>query len=105
MTDTPRYGHAPIAMRRTHPEGIDNVGEFAWTEVNGQRYILLALPRPMPNAPDDYIMNQLPVVQGANIPGKGWGWDGNEDSPTLTPSIHCVGHWRGFVQNGQMVEA
>lgn len=29
-----------------------------------------------------------------------WQWDGNRDAPTLTPSVHWVGHWHGFLRNG-----
>lgn len=38
-----------------------------------------------------------------NAPG-GWQWDDNRESPSLTPSIHCVScGWHGFITNGQMV--
>ena len=30
-----------------------------------------------------------------------WNWDGNEQSPTLTPSIHWPGEWHGYLTNGQ----
>jgi hypothetical protein len=103
---TPRYGHAPVAMKRLAFVGeIDNTGEFAWEIQDGVRYIILALPRPRPNEPNDYIMNRLPVVAGPNNPGKAWGWDSNEDQPTLTPSIHCIGHWHSWVRAGMLVEA
>jgi hypothetical protein len=33
---------------------------------------------------------------------RGWKWDGNEDKPTLDPSIRHVGmcRWHGFLRNG-----
>lgn len=41
-----------------------------------------------------------------------WGWDGNRDRPTLTPSINCLAEkdgkptsgcgWHGFITNGVM---
>jgi hypothetical protein len=33
-----------------------------------------------------------------------WGWDGNDERPTLTPSINCVGGcgWHGFITAGVM---
>jgi hypothetical protein len=93
-------------MKRIADKGdVDNVGEFAWGDENGVRYIMIALPCPRADAPDNYIMNYLPVINGGNMPGKRWGWDGNEDAPTLTPSIHCIGHWHGWVRNGALVEA
>jgi hypothetical protein len=29
-----------------------------------------------------------------------WEWDGNEDAPTLTPSIHTHGVWHGYAKAG-----
>jgi len=29
-----------------------------------------------------------------------WEWDGNTDAPTLSPSVHHVGHWHGWLRNG-----
>lgn len=35
--------------------------------------------------------------------GHSWQWDGNEEKPTLTPSVHCIGRWHGFITAGRMV--
>jgi hypothetical protein len=32
-----------------------------------------------------------------------WKWNGNEDAPTLTPSLHLVGTWHGWMTNGELV--
>jgi hypothetical protein len=29
-----------------------------------------------------------------------WEWDGNTEAPTLSPSVHHVGHWHGWLRNG-----
>lgn len=29
-----------------------------------------------------------------------WAWNGSTDAPTLTPSVHRVGHWHGWLRNG-----
>ena len=34
--------------------------------------------------------------------GHSWQWDGNEDKPTLTPSINAEGSWHGWVRSGRM---
>lgn len=111
---TPRYGHAPIKMRRVADySAIDLPGDFAWdvgnilwdVDTGETLHILIAIPSPAPDAPSNWVLNRLPVQCGANNPGKAWGWDGNEDKPTLTPSIHCFGHWHGWVRSGEMVEA
>jgi hypothetical protein len=104
---TPKYGHAPIPMKRL-PDNcgwdVDNVGEFSWSEENGIPFITVALPSPTATTPDNYIMNFIPVSKGKGVPGK-WDWDGNEDLPTLAPSLHCDGHWHGFIRGGFLVEA
>jgi hypothetical protein len=84
---------------------IDNPGDFFWRTVNDQKYIVVALPRPRDDAPNDWIMNMLPVEPGTANRGISWGFDGNENAPTLTPSVHCIGHWHGWVRAGTLVEA
>lgn len=32
-----------------------------------------------------------------------WDWDGNRDAPTLSPSVHHVGHWHGWLRGGVWV--
>lgn len=29
-----------------------------------------------------------------------WQWNGSFDKPTLTPSVHHVGHWHGWLTDG-----
>jgi hypothetical protein len=43
-----------------------------------------------------------PLPPGAH-PQPSWEWDGNEDRPTLSPSIHTHGRWHGFFRAGRMV--
>lgn len=31
-----------------------------------------------------------------------WEWNGDSTKPTLTPSVHRVGHWHGFFRSGRM---
>lgn len=39
------------------------------------------------------------------VPTKRWNWDGNEDSPTLSPSIQVLNEckWHGFLTNGEWI--
>lgn len=32
--------------------------------------------------------------------GPSWSWNGSLDRPTLHPSVHHVGHWHGWLQDG-----
>ena len=41
-----------------------------------------------------------PVVNGA---AQSWDFDGNEDAPTLHPSINHVGCWHGWLRAGEFV--
>ena len=41
----------------------------------------------------------LPINLGGNTTGR-WGWDGNIESPTITPSINVIGRWHGWLRNG-----
>jgi hypothetical protein len=50
----------------------------------------------------DGSYNDLPIKLGKDV-GRGWAWDGNHDKPTLSPSVHCVGHWHGWIRSGRMV--
>lgn len=34
-----------------------------------------------------------------------WDWNGNREVPTLTPSIHHVNHWHGFLTDGMWIQA
>lgn len=32
-----------------------------------------------------------------------WKWDGNREAPTITPSLHVVNHWHGWMKNGELI--
>lgn len=32
-----------------------------------------------------------------------WKMTGTKECPTLEPSLHVVGHWHGFLKNGQLI--
>lgn len=34
-------------------------------------------------------LHAVPIKPAVNSVGNGWTWDGNEEAPTLSPSIHC----------------
>ncbi len=36
-------------------------------------------------------------------PSPSWHWDGNREKPTLSPSVHHVGHWHGWLRDGVWV--
>lgn len=34
-----------------------------------------------------------------------WEWDGQRKTPTLSPSIHHIGHWHGWLRKGYFEQA
>lgn len=60
------------------------------------RYLYIVLPGGEGN------FDAIRVQQGAGNGARVWGWDGNEEKPTLTPSIHWIGVWHGFLQAGRL---
>lgn len=100
--DTPKYGHGPIDMvRRRDWDELGNVGEFCWKVADGKRVLYLAVPFDIASG---YVLSRW-TIDHYNSCGAMWSWDGNEDAPTLTPSLHAVGVWHGWVRYGQLLEA
>jgi len=100
MTEkTPRHGHDPIPMRRRiRWADIERPGDYCFSYADDKIVaIWLAVPtgRRM-----KYEFSRIPITGD-----EAWQWDGNKDSPTLTPSVHAVGHWHGWVRAGELVEA
>jgi hypothetical protein len=100
---------ANIPMKRlpddTYPDvATDAPGTFAWNvSLGGARRIVYVCPRGS--------LCSVPILPARNGNGAGWTWDGNEDRPTLTPSINCQPDreggscWHGFITNGEITGA
>lgn len=118
MQSTPRLGHPPIDMRRLPKDGFwdrDDVraGDFYWsTDADGRRRIWIMIPCQRRGQ----VANGIPVMHPRGVAsewtidhknecGAQWGFDGNEEKPTLSPSLHAIGVWHGWVRNGQLIEA
>ncbi|EDX80485.1 hypothetical protein BBAL3_1642 [Brevundimonas sp. BAL3] len=46
----------------------------------------------------------LPIRRAGEVEiGPSWDWDGNQEAPTLTPSVLQVGgcQWHGYLTNGE----
>jgi len=89
------------------PEGaITEPGDFGWDtdspnttdpeKMAETRYLYLHLP-------GETRWGALCVRRGAPGGDRVWGWDGNEDKPTLTPSIYHVGVWHGYLRAGRLI--
>lgn len=80
------------------PAGFEvKPGDFFWDEErDGRRALYICLP-------GDTNMYALHVQRGAPGGNRVWGWDGNEDQPTITPSIHWLEHWHGYLTAGRLI--
>lgn len=43
----------------------------------------------------------IAVKRGCSSDPRVWQWDGNEERPTLHPSIDCHGAWHGWLRDGR----
>ena len=118
--NTPRIGHDPLPMRRIADDFIrgetppnqnqyeaELTGDFYWLiDELKRRRLVLATPRPDWNNSGalHFLMCEWNIGY-LNSNGAQWTWDDNIDQPTLTPSLHWIGVWHGYVRNGQLVEA
>lgn len=64
------------------------------TEPSGQRRFWFVCPGPCKSIA---AIALRPVVDGSQ---QSWAFDGNLDTPTLSPSINHVGCWHGFLTGG-----
>lgn len=72
---------------------MERPGDFCFDDDRYTLYIWI----PGMSGPDA-IRIQKGQPGGARI----WGWDGNEDKPTLTPSILSPNEWHGYLRNGRL---
>ena len=126
LGETPRIGHNPIKMRLVdrgtdvnHQSPLKQVGDFYWIR-HGERYwrdhdsgkywervsedariLVLAMPL---DSEQGWTYTEW-TINHQNSCDASWSWDGNEESPTLSPSLHAVGSWHGWIRNGHLVEA
>lgn len=99
MSKTPRYDHDPIPLRNVgNDESVEKPGDFYWADDT----LWVAIPS------DDPEWDNMSIIRIAcaekQSPGV-WQWDGDREKPTLTPSIHTIGVWHGWIKNGMLVEA
>lgn len=79
--------------------GPTKPGDFCWEPDDGSdtRFIYV-------HVPGDTAPSALSCFKGADRGiEREWGWDGNEEKPTLTPSILNQGVWHGHMVAGRLV--
>lgn len=106
-----------LKVQHLHEDWVDEAtellksfGDFFWIrDAAGEpTHICLAIP-----GNEGGSVVPIPVVRGAQTeePFR-WGWDGNEEHPTLAPSIwrnrstpehpNVPNEWHGMLENGQL---
>ncbi len=78
-------------------------GAFLWEVTADRRCILFMLP-------GETFLRTVQVAKGPPQNENVWGWDGNEDSPTLRPSLDAkdiktckASVWHGYLTDGRFV--
>lgn len=79
-------------------------GDFYWDTRGGKRTLVLALPCKNKYRVDTWLYSRW-TIDHKNHCDAQWSWDGDEEKPTLSPSLHAVGIWHGWVQQGILRES
>lgn len=103
MTSTPRHGHGPIEMRKVEPrdERIERVGDYYLQDGERGLELVLAIPHTNPRG----FIHSVWTIGHPNDNGAKWSLVGDPEKLTLTPSLHAVGVWHGWVKQGRLFEA
>ncbi len=101
---TPNRESVEGKLVKTFDEGdVVGPGAFLWDIQGARRSLVFILPG------EDYYRS-IQVVHGPAPGEQVWGWDGNEERPTITPSILAydrdapgqrVEHWHGWLRAGR----
>lgn len=92
-----------VANRKDVQDGIPGSYCLESTRADGQQRMFLKLP-------GGGYCGGLPIARTKPaLDEPSWGWDGNEDKPTLTPSVWFMKNsgradeWHGWIRAGRMV--
>lgn len=92
------------ATRRSTADECVGIGDFMFSEDRAWLYIVL------PNKTGKFSVDSdgraaLDPIRISREPSNNprvWVWNGNEETPTLTPSIHWPDHWHGHLTAGEL---
>jgi hypothetical protein len=83
--------------RLVSPGEMERWGDFCFSNP-GRVYFYICIWLPMESGPD-----ALRIQKASPGGPRVWEWDGNIEKPTLTPSIHALGLWHGYLKAGRFV--
>ena len=88
-----------VADRQAVHDGPPGAFCFEQRGMPGARYRVLW--HKLPEGTAGFLrLRPLPASEEAH---PSWTFNGDEDRPTLHPSVHYVGHWHGYFTAGRMV--
>lgn len=77
-------------------DAMKNPGDFYFAERDGHEGIIIILPYGG--------WHHIAVVNGPAGGNRVWGWNGDREKPTLTPSIRAgTDDWHGYLTAGRLV--
>jgi hypothetical protein len=82
-----------IQTQRVNSGDMVAAGDFSFDEDFTHLYIIL---------PGEKHPEAIPILRGGASGSRVWAWDGNEEKPTINPSIHLVGCWHGYLRAGKL---
>ena len=82
-----------IKCRRVESGKIERAGDFCFDDERETIYLWM----PGMTGPD-----AISIEVGKQGGERVWAWDGDEENPTLTPSLHVPGTWHGFLRRGML---
>lgn len=84
----------------------EGAGAMCWLFDEGGRYLYILVPsKRFPRGFDTVRAYCNHAPNNWNAPGDVPGWDGNEEAPSLHPSIDCgQGEFHGFVKRGRLTQ-
>lgn len=90
--------------RVSHISDIRQPGDFVvWTRSAEQKIFGIAFLLPGQKRPSEVLAHKVKdVLRAPQLGERCWNWDGNEDAPTLVPSIQ-IGKWHGYLLSGKFV--
>lgn len=83
-----------IDTRKVEPGHMEQPGDFCFDEEFEYLYLWI----PGVSGPD-----AIRIQRGEPGGPRVWGWDGDTEKPTLTPSILTPGTWHGYLKAGRLV--
>ena len=92
------------ATRKQTAEECVAIGDYIFNEERD--YIYIVLPNKDGKFATDSegraVLDPIRISRSPSSNPRVWTWNGNEDKPSLSPSIDWRGHWHGYLTNGEL---